>query len=215
MNRRKFIKNSGLAAALVGISPALMAASDFKKKYLFIFRGVSYSDAINAFRKCNYSSDLSFHIQKVICSNQSYSHGEGLDSLVDILPGKKNNTLESQSLDRYLIPEIIEDAFTKNISKINPIYLHHTEIGHSSTKLYIENLDDFFSELSKYFNPDLHKVIVTADIGRNELTNSCGGKDHSDPSCLETFALFLGGDASKLGAKNKTLYLNEVLKQNF
>lgn len=218
MNRRKFIKNSGLAATLVGISPALFTEpnkSNFRKKALFILRGVAYVDALNAFKKFNISADLSFHIQKTNCINLSYSHGEGLESLIGTVPGKKNNLLQSQLLDRYLIPEIIKDALTNSSSEINPIYLHHTEIGHSSTDAYIEYLEEFFIELGKYFNPYLHKVIVTADIGRNEMANSNGGKDHSNPSSLETFALFLGGEASKLGAKNKTLNLNEVLKQKF
>ena len=218
MNRRKFIKNSALAAALIGISPNLSAANDkpvVKAKYIFIFRGVAYADAFNAFKKFNISSNLSFHIQKATCTNKTYSHVEGLDTLLEGIPGKRYNIIESQSQDRFTIPQIIEDTFTKDSSGTNIVHLHHTEIGHSSTKLYIEKLEEFFTVLSKYFNPDLHKIIVTADIGLNETTNSCGGKDHSNPNCLETFALFLGGDASQLIAKNKTLHLKEVLKQKF
>lgn len=220
MNRRKFIKNSALAAALVGISPALSADSNMpgsKKKFIFIFRGVTYIDAFNSFKKFNITSDLSFHIQKVACMNQTFTHQEGFNSLME----KKSEALlnekfiESQNIDRYTIPEIMEDAFTKEASGAYTIYMHHTEIGHSSTKMYIEKLEEFFAELGKYYQPAHHKIIVTADIGRNELTNSCGGKDHSNSTCLETFALYLGGKASKLSEKTTALCQKEVLNQKF
>lgn len=217
MNRRNFIKTSALAATLAGISPSLMANSTMpkgKKKIIFILRGVAYADAFNAFQKFSISSDLNFHIQKTTCLNASYSHHEGIENLLKGL-SCKTDIIETQLLDRYTIPQVVEDAFMDDKSKEQIIYLHHTEIGHSSNKIYLEKLDEFFTELGKKIKTADHKIIVTADIGRNEKSNSCGGRDHSNSTSLETFALFIGGKASKLAAKDITLTQADVFKQKF
>ncbi len=229
MDRRKFIKNSALGAAFVGLGPGLqsLAAGSSTdpvmliKKFVFIFRGVAYADAFHAFKKFDIQPDLNFHLQKVSCTNHSYTHLEGLKGLMG---EKMLGIVETQLQDRHTIPHLLEDVFSSidspvwnssNVASSHVFYLHHSEIGHSSNKLYKESLELFFSELSKYFYKDPYKIIVTADIGRNEKLNSCGGRDHSNPTSLETFALFLGGKASKLAAKNKPLALNQVLKQKF
>lgn len=227
MDRRKFIKKSALGAAFVGLSPlipSVLKKDETNDNYrlieekIFIFRGVSYADAFNAFKKFDMSGNPNFHIQKVICNNQTFSHSEGLTSLL----GKKaNNAIQTQQLDRHTIPQVLEDVFlhnepyTHDYARPSVIHFHHTEIGHSSNKLYIENLELFFVELSKYFYKDDYKIIITADIGRNEKTNSCGGRDHSNETSLETFALFLGGNATKLAVKTTPLTLSKVLKQKF
>jgi hypothetical protein len=215
MDRRKFIKNSALAATLVGISPSLSAASDkvdLRKKIIFIFRGVSYTDAFNAFKKFNITSDLNFHIQKTTCINPTYSHTEGITQLLGNHTGP---VMETQLQERHTIGQVLEDVFATSETVPPVVHLHHTEIGHSSNKAYIEKLEEFFTELGKHYKADQHKVIITADIGRNETLNSCGGKDHSNSTCLETFALYIGGNASKLAAKNHPLSQKEILKQKF
>lgn len=227
MDRRKFIKKSALGAAFVGLSPLIPSA--FKEdglsmdnrlieEKIFIFRGVSYADAFNALKKFDMSGNPNFHIQKVICNNQSFSHSEGLKSLL----GKKaNEAIQTQELSRYTIPQVLEDVFlhkepyTKDCARRSIVHFHHTEIGHSSNKLYTENLELFFVELSKYYYKNDYKIIITADIGRNEKTNSCGGRDHSNETSLETFAIYLGGKATKLSAINNPISLNNVLKQKF
>jgi hypothetical protein len=217
MDRRKFIRTSALAATLAGISPSLFANGDDvkgKKKLVFVFRGVGYTDAFNAFKKFNISSDLSFHIQKVTCENPEYFHITGMEKIIKGCSGKKS-IIESQLLEKYSISDILTDTFNKETKEVQIVWMHHTEIGHSSNKLYTEKLEEFFSELSKHYNPAIHKIIITADIGRNEKLNSCGGKDHSNSTCLETFALYLGGNASKLSTKNIDLTQSTILKQKF
>lgn len=215
MNRRSFIKNTALAATLVGVAPSAMASelkSGKKKKVIFVFRGVSYSDAENAFKKFN-SPDNNIHLQKVICENGSFSHWEGFSRIFE----GNNLSLqitETHQSDRYKITEVVEDGM-KISATMRYIHVHHTEIGHSSNQLYTQVLEDFFAELSKHYDPKLHKIIVTADIGRNEKLNSCGGKDHSNATCLETFALFIGGKASKLKSNTNPIPQNQILQQKF
>lgn len=95
------------------------------------------------------------------------------------------------------------------------VHMHHTEICHSSVKLYKEKLVEFFTQLSQYYNQEMHEVVITADIGRNEKVNSCGGKDHSNETSLETFSIYLGKNASTLSGKEEYLMQHEVLSQKF
>jgi len=206
-----------MAATLVGISPSLMANDrerKSKKKIIFVFRGVDYTDAFNAFKKINISSDLSFHIQKTGCVNNSFTHTEGIENIMKGFSGKKNIT-QTELSERSSIIQVVEEAMVNSIGGTQIIWMHHTEIGHSSNKIYTDKLEEFFSELSKHYNPLYHKIIVTADIGRNEKLNSCGGRDHSNSTSLETFALYIGGNASKLASKNISLTQTNVLKQKF
>jgi uncharacterized protein (DUF1501 family) len=218
MNRRKFIKNTALAATLVGISPSMAAGYEKKKakQIIFVWRGVAYADALNAFKKASFPGDLSFHIQKTTCLNTSYSHQEGLQQLLEGL-ACKHEVVETQLSDRFLIPQVIEDAFSGKASTQQVIYLHHSEIAHSSNKIYIERLEEFFTELAKTYTrlKSTQKVIITADIGRNEKNNSCGGRDHSNTTCLETFALYLGGHAATLAENQGELSQVKVLGQKF
>lgn len=218
MNRRNFIKNTAMAAALVSVSPTLGASSNEgtkKKKIIFVWRGVNYTDGFNAFKKFNLTEHLSFHIQKSRCTNTSYSHAEGLNTLMSGFTGKLPEIVESQKRDQYKIADVIKEAFNSSSKTQQVIYLHHSEIGHSSNKLYNEVLEEFFGELSKHFQADKHKIIVTADIGRNEKNNSMGGKDHSNISCLETFAIYIGGKASTLSENPALIDQSEVFKQKF
>jgi hypothetical protein len=218
MNRRNFIKNTALAAALVSVSPTLSASSNEgmkKKKIIFVWRGVTYADAFNAFKKFSITDNLSFHIQKTRCTNQNYSHAEGLNSLMSGFKGKLPEIIYSQKQDLYKITDLIQEAFKSTCKTQQIVYLHHSEIGHSSNKLYNEVLEEFFIELSKHFQADNHKVVVTADIGRNEKNNSMGGKDHSNVSCLETFAIYLGGKASTLAENPAVIDQSDVFKQKF
>lgn len=217
MDRRKFIRTTAMAATLVGISPSILANNDGlkgKKKIIFVFRGVGYNDAFNAFKKFNISTNLSFHIQKTDCTNNSFTHSEGMENIIKGLSGKKTIN-QTQLFDRCSISQVVEGAFNNTLKETQVFWMHHTEIGHSSNKIYTENLEEFFSELSKHYNSALHKIVVTADIGRNETLNSCGGKDHSNSTCLETFALYIGGNASKLTSKNISLNQPNILKQKF
>ena len=217
MNRRKFIKNSALAATLVGVSPNLSTAFNkpvSHKKIIFVFRGVAYADAFNAFQKVNPSGLSGSHIQKITCSNSSYTHTEGMDQLLKGL-GKNHEVMESQLQEKFSIAQIVEDAFSVNHKKTPVYHLHHTEIGHSSNKLYTEKLEEFFTELLKHYKEGHHQVIVTADIGRNANNNSCGGKDHSNATCLETFALFIGGNTAQLAAHTGPLPQENILIQKF
>lgn len=216
MNRRKFIKNASFSATLIGISPIIspiLSKPITKKTIIFILRGVSYVDASVAFKKCTISTKFSSPIFKVVCTNKTYSHIEGLENLFEGTPIKNKGILKSQLQNRHTIAHILEDAFTNITTETTIIYLHHTEICHSSKKMYMETLDLFFLELSNFFNPLKHKIIVSADIGRNENENNCGGKDHSNPTSLETFALYFGENAFKLLLKSAPFYQNEVLKQ--
>ena len=218
MNRRNFIKNTAMAAALVSVSPTLGASSNEgtkKKKIIFVWRGVNYTDGFNAFKKFNLTEQLSFHIQKARCINSSYSHAEGLNALMSGFTGKLPEIVQSQKQDLYKIADIIQEAFNSSSKSQQIIYLHQSEIGHSSTKLYNEVLEEFFSELSKHFHADKHKIVVTADIGRNEKSNSMGGKDHSNISCLETVAIYIGGKASTLSENPSLIDQSEVFKQKF
>jgi hypothetical protein len=217
MNRRRFIKNTALAATMVGIAPSLIA-SDLKggkkKKIVFIFRGVSFADAEIAFKKQNIS-DPNVHFQRVICNNQTFSHFEGYDAIIQRSGNDKRGGIQSQNLDRYKYAEIFEDFLNSPFSSDWVIHLHHTEIGHSSYKMYQETLDEFFTELKKVYNPKLHRFIVTADIGRNEKLNSGGGKDHSNSTCLETFVLYMGGKAAKLKSNTTSTKQDQILAQKF
>ncbi len=206
-----------MAVTLAGISPSLMANSNRikgKKKIVFVFRGVAYEDGLNAFKKMNISSEASLHIQQMTCSNISYSHAEGFSKLISGMDQEPAIT-ETQTLDRYTVSDVLNDAFAAVSKKTQVIYLHHTEIGHSSNKLYLEKLDEFFNELAKQFDPVKHRVIVTADIGRNTTTNSCGGRDHSNATCLDAFAIYLGGKASKLSSNTNPMDQKDILKQKF
>jgi hypothetical protein len=214
MNRRSFIKNTALAATLVGVVPSVMA-SDLKggkkKKIIFVFRGVSYMDAEKAFANFKSIQDPKYWISTVYTQNPDYSHREGIKHLTENMK-EKYELWHTENFDRYKINQVVPNAFDSTSKLTQIIYLHHTEIGHSSNKLYQECLNEFFAELGKVFNSDLHKVIVTADIGRNEMINSCGGRDHSNPSCLQTFVLYLGGDHSKLSTMPSH---NQVLTNQF
>jgi hypothetical protein len=218
MNRRKFIKNTALAATLLGISPSMAAGYEKKKgqPIIFVWRGVAYKDALNAFKKAALPADVGFHIQKTTCINNTYTHQEGLKSLLEGFPCKYK-LIETQHSDRYQIPQVIEDAFASKEATQEIIYLHHSEIAHSSNQLYVERLETFFMELGKkcsQLKPN-QKIIVTADIGRNEKNNSCGGRDHSNTTSLESFVLYLGGHASQLTENQGELGQNKVLGQKF
>lgn len=217
MDRRKFIKTSAMAATLVGISPSLLANNNGvkgKKKIIFVFRGVGYTDGFNAFKKFNIGTNLSFHIQKTPCINSSFTHTEGMNQILLGATGK-NKFIQTEFLERSSISQLVEDCMVHASGETQIIWMHHTEIGHSSNKLYTERLEEFFTELAKHYNPLQHKIIVTGDIGRNEKLNSCGGKDHSNPTCLETFALYIGGKSTQLASKNINLSQSNILKQKF
>lgn len=212
MNRRKFLGNTAMAAALVSIAPSAIASDlSCKKKntLVFVFRGVSFLDAETSIKKVGLL-DNNAHLQKVICENPLYTHAAGIQAIVG---SYQSTILATEKTDRYKIPEVISDVI--NTKTFPMVHLHHTEIGHSSNKLYQETLDHFFTELKKVYDPQKHKIIVTADLGRNEKLNSCGGKDHSNNTCLETFVLFLGGKSSKLKANTAPLKQQEILQQKF
>jgi hypothetical protein len=216
MNRRSFIKNTALAATLVGIAPSAMAADlkgGRKKKVIFVLRGVSFSDAENALKKANIL-DLNVHLQKVICTNHTFSHQEGFSN---IFSGQqiKSTITESQHCDRYQFSQLLPDIISVKDNNVQIVHLHHTEIGHSSNKLYLEKIDEFFTELKNIYDPQLHRFIITSDIGRNEKLNSCGGRDHSNDTCFETFAIFMGGKASKLKPNTNSIKQFQILEQKF
>jgi len=217
MNRRKFLGNTAMAAALVSIAPGTVAgdlACKTKNTLIFVFRGVSFSDAEIAIHKANILGENTL-LQKVICNNTAYTHTKGITDITQPLIPNTFYTIQTQSLERYKISEIINVMLTTKDNKTRVIQLHHTEIGHSSNKLYQESLLEFFTELKKVYDPKKHKIIVTADIGRNEKLNSCGGKDHSNETCLETFVLFMGGSSSKLKLTSTPLTQQEILQQKF
>ena len=217
MNRRSFIKNTALAATMVGLVPPVMA-SDLKggkkKKIIFVFRGVSFADAKNAFENLNSTKNYAYFLLKYNSQSSGYSHIEGITNLTEKLK-EKYELWYTQDMDRYMISQVVPNTFSSTSKKTQIIYLHHTEIGHSSNKLYLERIEEFFTELGKVYDPSQHKVIVTADIGRNEKLNSCGGRDHSNPTCLETFALYLGGDPSKLQPNINLTEQNQILINKF
>lgn len=218
MDRRQFIRNTSLAAAFIGVSPVFNVLENKpkkKKKIIFVFRGVSYQDGFNAFKSFNLQPNTGFHIQKVTCSNTSYSHQEGIEALLKNISRKKVVVCRSELAEKSDIPDIIQWAVTNSSKQTTVIHLHHTEIGHSSNKIFKEKLVEFFTRLSSVYNQETHDVVITADIGRNEKPNSCGGRDHSNASCLETFAIYLGEHASKLSGLNETIYQPDVIRQKF
>ncbi len=216
MDRRSFIKNTALAAALAGLAPAAMASNlkgGKKKKVIFILRGVSFTDAESAFSSINLTKNYDHLLLKCNSESVTYTHIEGILNLTEKLKKGSYELWHSQHMDRYTLSQVVPNAFASTSKATQIIYLHHTEIGHSSNKLYQLSLEEFFTELGKVYDPNMHKVVITADIGRNENVNSCGGRDHSNPSCHEIFAIYLGGDATKI--KPKTMHQNQILIQKF
>ncbi len=218
MNRRKFIKNTALAATLAGISPSVIAADldcVNKNKMIFVFRGVSFSDAEAAIKKAGFDNSNTY-LQKVICINPAYTHTSGMNQLMNSKSySSKFEIIQTEYLDRYMITDVINDNMLSSNTKNKVIHIHHTEIGHSSNKLYVQTLDEFFTELKKVFDPKRHKIVITADIGRNSQLNSCGGKDHSNETSLETFAFYMGGKSDQLKSNTGTLEQQLVLDQKF
>src|SRR5688572_32596459 len=130
MNRRSFIKNTALAATMVGIAPAVMASNlkgGKKKKIIFVFRGVSYSDAENAYKKAAFD-DANMHFQKVICEKADYSHDLGMMFIMEApISFKDYSRVRTEQLSAYQIADVIRDAANAP-AKVTPIvHLHHTE----------------------------------------------------------------------------------------
>lgn len=218
MNRRHFIKNASMAAALVAvspISPTLMEKSRKKQQVVFIFRGVSYTDGFNAFKNFQLTPNQGFHIQKVTCNSPEYKHQDGIQAIVSGQKRGKSQLSRSEFMINEGYAEIFKEIFGTHSKETRIVHLHHTEIGHSSHKIYGERLNAFFSLLPQYYNQELFNVIVTADIGRNTDVNSCGGRDHSNPTCLNTFAIYLGENASRLSKMSETISQHEILSYQF
>jgi len=209
MDRRIFIRNTGLAAVLSGFAPSFAMKDIFpvqRKKIHFILRAVGYSDALHAFSKYNAPLKGTFSFKKVECNNAAYSHEKGLN---DLMNGKNKEVLFTQQMDRHSIGDVVKDAFSSDQPEVY-IHMHHTEVGHSSEPEFHTNLDAFFKEVTKGYDANKHTLIITADIGRNNYKNSCGGRDHSTTSSLETFALYIGKDLAEKSLNYGTLQQENV-----
>lgn len=217
MNRRHFIQISALAStslALAGLSSFAPPKLSSKVK-IFVLRGVKKEDILEAIKSVESKElkNIPFVIQIGNTQTNSYTHANGFHELVTgIVPPKK--VIRTELLDQYQIENIVESSFTNKI-KHQLIYFHHTEIAHSSKKIYQQNLEKLITSVWKNINPNKNQLIITTDIGRNNKLNSMGGMDHSNPSCLETFALYLGKNASKIKTTSTPILHSQLLNVRF